>query len=215
MTTNWVAVRQLVPVPTHLALAGLGTGGIILTALDAQESPSRAVTTTISAYASTPFGIFYQTALLATVIGVGLALLSAQIRAQISGPGRRPGGLLLMATWPVGIAIATLFDEHPFTLTGSIHNVAVGAAIVGVHLAAVRIGWRPLIPLAAIGAACMAVMLTLIVISTVTGTDQPVGLVERILVIVSSILVVGTLREHNRRAHLPHGSLVRTAGAEA
>ncbi|WP_232666327.1 DUF998 domain-containing protein [Pseudonocardia sp. TRM90224] len=198
MTTP-LAPRLAAISPAHLATAGFAVAGVIIVMLDVQQ-PAEAVTNTISAYATSAVKALYVAALLATCVGVTAAVARAG-RAVIAS---RPADLLLLTLWPLGIAVATVFDEQVNTLPGTIHNVAVGTAIVAVHLAAVRMGRRfmswLLLPTAAAGFACMGVLLGLIIVGTVTGADLPVGVAERVLVAVSGVLVIGTLYGLQRHA---------------
>ncbi|MFC4947659.1 hypothetical protein [Pseudonocardia sp. GCM10023141] len=199
--TNSIAWRRFVPDPTHLAAAGFGIAGAILVALDLQR-PVWAVTNTISSYATSPVGVLYVIALLAAAGGV----LAAVLASGRSVTRLRPGGLMLMVLWPIGIAMGTVFDQAENTWTGMVHNVAVGAALVAVHVVAVRMGSRLLTWVAAAGFGCMAWMVALLVLHTTTGAPMPIGLAERALVTISVLVVIGTFRVHGR---LPRPSIGR------
>lgn len=200
--TNWVAWRPPAAAPTHLAAAGLGTAAVILVALDLQSPPSGVMTNTISAYASTSVATYYMAALIAAAAGVAAGIVAA----RLSPPRTRPRGLLLLALWPAGIGIATMFEEAEHTFTGMVHNVAVGTAIVAVHIAALRVGSYLLEWIAAAGFACMAVMLGFLMMNSVTGMEMPVGIAERVLVALSVPLVIGILRATPHRRSLPPGT---------
>lgn len=204
--TTWVAWRPPAAAPTHLATAGFATAAVILVALDLQSPPAGVATNTISAYASTSVATFYVAALIAAAAGVAAAIVAA----RLAPPRTRPRGLLLLALWPAGIGLATMFDEAEHTFTGMVHNVAVGTAIVAVHIAALRVGSHLLEWIAAAGFACMAVMLGFLMLNSVTGMEMPVGIAERVLVVVSVLLVIGILREPHRRS-LPPGSRMARA----
>lgn len=203
--TNWVAWRPPAAAPTHLAVAGLGTAAVILVALDLQSPPAGVATNTISSYASTSVATFYVAALIAAAAGVAAAIVAA----RLSPPRTRPRGLLLLALWPAGIGLATMFDEAEHTFTGMVHNVAVGTAIVAVHIAALRIGSHLLEWIAAAGFACMAVMLGFLMLNSVTEMEMPVGIAERVLVGVSVLLVIGILRAPHRRSLPPGARMAR------
>jgi hypothetical protein len=175
--------------PTRPALAGFAVAGVILVALDVR-SPAAAITDTISSHAASAARLAFVLALLASGIGVAIAL--ARGWRQL-GAGRA-ADLALLALWPLGIGIASFFDQDAGSWTGMVHNVAVGTAIVGVHLAAVRTGSRPLVVLSAAGIATMTTLLVLIGMHVAGVPGVPVGVAERVLVVISVVLVIGALR---------------------
>ncbi|SHL32291.1 Protein of unknown function [Pseudonocardia thermophila] len=187
MTIAHAPPRSLAP--ARPALAGFAVAGAILVALDVR-SPAMVLTQTISTHATTAARLAFVVALLASCAGVAVALGRAW-RQVTAG---RATDLLLLSLWPVGMGIASFFDQNTQSWTGTVHNVAVGAAIVGVHLAALRTRNRPLMALTAVGAATMAGLLVLIGLHVLGVPDVPVGVVERVLVVICVVLVVATLK---------------------
>lgn len=175
--------------PTRPALAGFAVAGVILVVLDVR-SPAAAVTETISAHAGTAARAAFVLALLASCAGVAAAL--AWSWRQVTAG--RAIDLALLTLWPVGIGIASMIDQNPNSWTGVVHNVAVGTAIVAVHLAALRTRSRPLTVLAAAGIATMATLLVLIAMHVAGVPAVPVGVAERVLVLICVVLVIGALR---------------------
>ncbi|MGI5130949.1 hypothetical protein ACQEVB_29375 [Pseudonocardia sp. CA-107938] len=175
--------------PARPALVGFAVAGVILVALDAR-SPAAAITDTISSHAASAARVAFVLALLASSAGVAVALG----RSWRGLAARRPADLALLALWPLGMGIASVVDQNAQSWTGMVHNVAVGAAIVGVHLAAARTGSRPLAALTAAGLATMTTLLVLIAMHVAGVPGVPVGVAERVLVVISVVLVVGALR---------------------
>lgn len=196
MTTSLAARVVAPPTPAHLALAGFAVAGVILVVLDLQ-SPAAVVSETLSSHAASAAHVAFALAMLASCAGVGAALVRAW-RAMVT---RRVADLMLLALWPVGIGIASIVDQDEHSWTGMVHNVAVGAAIVGVHLAAARSGRRLLTGTAVGGFAVMAVLLAFIVAHTMGGFDMPVGVAERVLIAMSAVVAIGALRQ--RRPAVP------------
>ncbi len=175
--------------PIRPALAGFAVAGVILVALDVR-SPAAAITDTISSHAASAARLAFVLALLASGVGVAIALAHGW-RQLAAG---RAADLSLLALWPLGIGIASFFDQNEASWTGVVHNVAVGTAIVGVHLAAVRTGSRSLVVLSAAGIATMTTLLVLIGMHVAGVPGVPVGVAERVLVVISVVLVIGALR---------------------
>lgn len=184
--------------PAHPALAGFAVAGVILVALDV-ASPAAAITETISSHADTAARTAFVVALLASCAGVALALAGAW-RQVVAG---RATDMALLTLWPIGIGIASVFDQNTHSWTGMVHNVAVGTAIVGVHLAAARTRSRPLTLLVAGGIATMTTLLVLIAMHVGGVPGVPVGVAERVLVVISVALVIGALRARRRSAAHP------------
>lgn len=175
--------------PTRPALAGFAVAGVILVALDV-ASPAAAITETISSHADSAARTAFVVALLASCAGVAVALAGAW-RQVVAG---RATDMALLTLWPIGIGIASVFDQNTGSWTGMVHNVAVGTAIVGVHIAAARTRSRPLLVLVACGIATMTTVLVLIAMHVGGVPGVPVGVAERVLVVISVVLVIGALR---------------------
>ncbi|MEJ3654035.1 ANTAR domain-containing protein [Actinomycetes bacterium KLBMP 9759] len=192
--------------PAWPAVIGFGVAGVILMVLDLR-TPTVVITEMVSAHAGGALRIAFVLALLASCVGVGASIVWAGRSAR----GYRTDSLVLLALWPVGIALATVFDEAERTVTGTVHNVAVGIAVVAVHLAALRAGARPLRRLATAGFISMAVLLTMIVLKAGGDAELPVGVIERVLVAMCAVVTIGALREP-RPPHPGQGGDAHTCG---
>ncbi len=80
---------------------------------------------------------------------------------------------------------------------------------MAVRLAALRASARQVRRLAMAGSVSMAVLLTIIVLKTGGDADLPVGVIERVLVAMCTVVTVGALRGP-RPPHPGHGGDAHT-----